>query len=152
MTYNELLIEAENIGIEVFENQNIGRLKGICINNTISLSKNIKNIKEKKCIIAEEIGHYKTTYGNILNQNDLQNVKEENKGKAWAYKKLVGFDNLIKAYKEGIKNRYELSIFLEVTEKFLLNAITYYKNKYGFYYEYNSYLIYFDPLGVVEKY
>ncbi len=151
MTYNDLLVEADSLGLEVLDNENIGRFKGLCIDKTISLSCEIETTKEKKCIIAEEIGHYKTTYGNILNQNDLQNVKEENKGKAWAYEKLVNFDDLIKAYKSGVKSRYELSIFLEITEKFLINAIKYYRGKYGIYHIYKNVIIYFEPLGILER-
>lgn len=152
MTYKDLLVEAEALGLEVLDNENIGRFKGLCIDDTISLSSKIKNKKEKKCIIAEEIGHYKTTCGNILDQTNLQNRKEENKGKAWAYNKLVSFDNLIFAYEAGVKNRYELSIFLEITENFLENAILYYRQKYGIYHEYKNLIIYFEPLGIIKKY
>lgn len=150
MTYEELLLEAKKEDLFIFENEDIKRCKGLNIDNTISLSKYINTEKEKKCVLAEEIGHYKTTYGNILDQNNLQNIKEENKGKAWAYEKLVKFDDLIKAYKSGVKNRYELSIFLEVTEKFLIEAIKYYRNKYGIYHKYDDLIIYFEPLGVLE--
>lgn len=151
MTYNELLMEAEKENLYIFENENIGRCKGLSIDNTISLSRSIRNVKEKKCVLAEELGHYKTTYGNILNQNNMQNIKEENKGRAWAYEKLVSFEGLINAFEEGVKNRYELSLFLEVTEKFLINAIKYYRRKYGIYHKYECYVIYFEPLGILKK-
>ena len=151
MTYKELLMEAEKENLYIFENENIGRCKGLSIDNTISLSNSISNLKEKKCVLAEEIGHCKTTYGNILNQNKLQNIKEENKGRAWAYEKLISCESLIQAFEYGVKNRYELSLFLEVTEKFLINAIKYYRRKYGIYHKYKCYVIYFNPLGILKK-
>lgn len=151
MTYDKLLEEARNQNVEVIDNCNIGGLKGLYIDDMISLSKNINCQKEKKCILAEELGHHHTTYGNILDQNKIDNKHQEKKARAWAYEKLINFDNLLKAYKEGIKNCYELSLFLEVTEEFLRSAIKYYKNKYGICYTYGYYIIYFEPLGILEK-
>lgn len=151
MTYKELLIEAEKEGLFIFENKNIGRCKGLSIDNTISLSKTIKNKMEKKCVLAEEIGHYKTSYGNILNQNKIDNIQQEKKARAWAYERLVNFDDLIAAYKEGVNNQYELSLFLEVTENFLINAIKYYRSKYGIYHKYKNVILYFEPLGILKK-
>jgi ACT domain-containing protein len=63
---------------------------------------------------------------------------------------LINFDDLIAAYEEGVKNRYELSLFLEVTEKFLEKAVEYYRMKYGTYYKYKDVVIYFDPLGILK--
>lgn len=151
MKYDELLREAEKENLYIFENENIKRCKGLSIDNTISLSRTINNIKEKKCVLAEEIGHYKTTYGNILDQSKLQNRKEEYKGRAWAYKKLVPLEDLLEAYESDVKNRYELADFLEITEEFLIEAIVYYRHKYGVYYKYQNYIIYFEPLGIAKK-
>jgi hypothetical protein len=151
MTYQCLLEEAKSEGVKVIDDCNIGGLKGLYIDNIISLSKNISCQKEKKCILAEELGHHHTTYGNILNQNKIDNIQQEKKARAWAYERLVNFDDLIAAYKEGINNQYELSLFLEVTENFLINAIKYYRRKYGIYYKYKNVILYFEPLGILKK-
>lgn len=150
MTYNNLLEEAFEEGIEVIDDCNIGALKGLYIDNIISLSEKINCQKEKKCILAEELGHHHTSYGNILDQQDIENIKQEKKARAWAYEKLVKLDYLIAAYKEGVKSKYELSLFLEVTEKFLENAVEHYRKKYGVYKKHGDYLIYFEPLGVLK--
>jgi hypothetical protein len=41
---------------------------------------------------------------------------------------------------------------LNVTEEFLEASIAHYKEKYGLYYEIDHYIIYFDPLGVLEMF
>ena len=152
MTYTKLLKEAEKEGINVIENCDIGRLKGLYIDNIISLSNKLNTIAQKKCVLGEELGHHHTTYGNIMNQDKLPNVKQEKKARAWAYKKLISFNDLINAFEEGVKSRYELSIYLEVTEEFLIDGIKFYKRKYGPYIKYKNYYIYFEPLGILKRF
>ena len=78
-------------------------------------------------------------------------MKQELKARAWAYERLVGIHDLINAHKAGVKGKYELADFLEITEWFLLEAIEYYKSKYGTCYKIDNYLIYFSPnFGIME--
>lgn len=70
----------------------------------------------------------------------------------WAYKKLVPLNKIIQAHKAGIKNRYELAEFLNVTEKFLDEALKRYIEEYGLYKEVNGLTICFQPLGVIEMF
>lgn len=116
----------------------------------ILIDKTIKVRNEKICILAEELGHYHTTSGNILDLTDIRNRKQEKRARNWAYEKLIPLESFVKASKEGIQNSYELAEFLEVTEEFLEEAIEHYKDKYGLYAEWTSYLIYFDPLRIFE--
>lgn len=151
MTYQDLLEKASIENVEVIEDCNIGGLKGLYVDDMILLNQKISCYKEKKCILAEELGHHHTTFGNILDQRKPDNRMQEREARVWAYKELVTFDDLIKAYKAGVKNRYELSLFLEVTEEFLMSAIKYYKSKYGTYHKYKNLIIYFEPLGILKE-
>lgn len=151
MTYQKLLERAVENDIEVMEDCEIGRLKGLYFDNTIILSKDIKDHNEKKCILCEEIGHYYFTQGNILNQNEHLNRVQELKARRWAYKQLVKIDYLIDAFFEGIRNIYQLSNYLEVTEEFLKEAIKYYKQKYGIYHHHRNFIIRFEPFRVLER-
>lgn len=99
--------------------------------NLILLNKHLMTSTEKACILAEEIGHYYTTVGNILDQSKIENRKQERRARAWAYEKLVPLDKLSKAYKTGFSNHYELAEILDVTEEFLEEALQYYKEKYN---------------------
>lgn len=148
MLYERLLNECTQCGIDVHEMDLA--TKGLYCDNVIAISKRIKTTSEKTCILAEELGHHYTSVGDILDQSKIENRKQEKKARGWAYQKLVGITKLIEAYKAGCRNRYELAEFLEVTEEFLQEAITYYKEKYGVYYQIDNYIVYFEPLGVFE--
>lgn len=127
-----------------------GELKGLCVDDNIFLCKDIDNETELKCILAEEIGHYFTSYGNILNLKDIRSKKQELRAMNWAYDELIKLDDLIRASKQGIRNSYELSEFLDVTEQFLNEAIAFYKSKYGIYKVIDNYIVYFEPFGVMQ--
>lgn len=148
--YTTLLREAEKENIEVVYLPLRGRIKGLYYNNVIALNKNLDTTAEQTCILAEELGHYFTSVGNILDQNQLQNRKLERRARAWGYQRLVPLDKLILAYKQGIRSRYELAEYLEVTEQFLADALKYYKEKYGPYYQMGDYYICFEPLAIIQ--
>lgn len=149
MTYERLLIEAEKEGIVVFENNYIGKLKGLYVDNTITINTDIETEKDKICTLAEELGHHYTNVGNILDQSDIRNRKQERLARAWGYRKLVSIKKLIEAFKYGVSNRYELSQFLGVTEEFIEDALKYYSQKYGNQYQIDNYLISFEPLSIL---
>ena len=151
MTYEALLKQAEKESISIFETDQIGKLHGLYVDNTITINSKLETNAEKACVLAEELGHYYTTYGNILDQNNVSDRKQERRARGWAYEKLVSMTSLIEASKQGIRNRYELSEFLGVPEWFIEEAIQYYKGKYGLYLEKDNYIVYFEPLGVMEK-
>lgn len=148
--YETLLVEATHLGIDTYEKQMSHRIKGLYANNVIWINKNMETSYEKGCILAEELGHYHTSSGDIINQNIIQNRKQEKVARSWAYKKLIPLSKIIQAHKEGIRNRYELAQYLEITEEFLDNAIKRYKEKYGATVSYKGYTICFEPLGIIE--
>lgn len=153
MTYEDLLIEAENEGLKIKEKPLKYGFKGLCKNKKILIDKKIKTSKEKNCILAEEVGHYKKSYGNILDYADIKNIKQEKIARNWGYEKLVGIVKLINAFKKGIRNKYDLAEYLDVTVEFLEQAIQHYREKYGAYYEIDMYTIYFEPyLTILKKY
>ncbi|MCT8978270.1 ImmA/IrrE family metallo-endopeptidase [Clostridium sp. CX1] len=151
MHYDNLLVEAEKIGLKVKEKPLNYGFKGLYKNNKIIIDKKVVSDAEKRCILAEEIGHHFKTFGNILDQSDVSNVKKEKIARNWAYEKLVGIVSLINAFNLGIRNRYELAEHLNVTEEFLEEAILHYKEKYGMYCEIDTYLVYFEPSLMVLK-
>ena len=148
--YESLLKEAESEHIEVIERKFRSKnIKGLYCDGTIAINKTLSN-KDKIATLTEELGHYHRTYSNILDQSIVTNRKEERKARVWAYKRLVSITKLIDAYNAGVKNRYELSEYLNVTEKFIEEAITYYNESYGEYVKIDNYVVYFNPLGVLE--
>ena len=150
MEYEKLMIKYQK-DVKIKELPLKYGFKGLYKNSKIIIDSNIETNKEKTCILAEELGHHFTSHGDIIDQSDVRNIKQEIKARAWAYERLVGIVNLINAYKAGVKGRYELAEFLGVTEEFLLEAIEYYRNKYGTCYKIDNYIIYFSPtFGIME--
>ncbi len=150
MKYETLLDEAHHEGLIVKEKPlkyNDGRIKG----KRIAIRNNIDTLAEKTCVLAEEIGHYETTVGDILDQRISENKKQELQARMYAYNKLIGLQGIIDCYEYGCKNVYEMAEHLEVTEKFVVDALDAYKRKYGLQTKYQDYIVRFDPSLVVMK-
>lgn len=150
MAYDALLEEAEKYGAEVLENSRMRKFSGLCVGNVIVINKNL-NQNEKTCVLAEELGHYLVTVGNILDQTKTENRKQEFIARRWAVRKLIRLEDLFKAYKAGVRDKAELAEFLNVTEQFLDMAIEHFKNIYGLYCRFGNYIIGFDPLMIYKR-
>ncbi|CUP40687.1 Uncharacterised protein [[Eubacterium] contortum] len=149
-TYEVLLDEAYNKGLTVKEKplqSSNGRIRG----RKIAIREDIATNKEKACVLAEEIGHFHTGVGHIINQADIGNCKEERKGRLWAYNDRIGLNGLISAYNYGCKSLYEIADYLEVTEDFLEECIDCYRDKYGVATTIDNYCIIFIPHLMVGK-
>nr|DAH23245.1 MAG TPA: IrrE protein [Caudoviricetes sp.] len=106
------------------------------------------NTVDKTCTLAEELGHYYTTTGDILDQTNVANRKQEHRARMWAYEKLLPLQLFILAFKHGCRSIHETAEFLEVSEGFLLECVGAYYSKYGSYLEFNGYLLIFSETGV----
>ncbi|MBS4538181.1 ImmA/IrrE family metallo-endopeptidase [Clostridium sp. D2Q-11] len=148
--YEILIKESEDEGVEIIEMPFKGNIKGLYSDNVIAINKNIETDKEKKCILAEELGHHYTSSGDILDQSKVENRKQERRARAWGYSKLVSIELLIAAFKDDVTNRYELSKYLDVTEEYIDEALKYYKEKYGLSHRVNNFIVYFEPLSILE--
>ncbi len=148
-TYEELLIEADSHNLVTKEKPlraSKGRIKG----NRIAIQKGLTEA-EKKCVMAEELGHYYTATGNILDQSSISNRKQELRGRIMAYDRLIGLIGIIQAYQRRCRNLSEMAEHLEVPEEFLNDALSYYRNKYGIFTQVDHYLIIFEPSLMVME-
>lgn len=151
MNYEDLLIEADGAGLVVKEKPLLlsdGRIKG----RKIAIRKNIPSLRKKADVLAEELGHYYTTAGRIIEQQSISDRKQERTARLWAYNKRIGLSGIIQGYRKHCRNLHELAECLEVSEDFLKEALECYREKYGCYTELDGYLIMFEPyLAVIEK-
>ena len=152
MNYEQLEEEVYRHEIEIYEKQMSPRLKGLYSDNIIWLNKRIKTMVEKKCVLAEEFGHYHTSAGDILDQTNPLSRKQELIARRWAYNKLVPLSKIVSAHQLYLSNHYELADYLDITEDFLEDALSWYKSKYGLYTLVNEYTLCFEPLGVLERF
>ena len=152
--YEELLTDADKENIIVTDQFDLSgpRLKGLYCDGTIALNRDMYIESEKTCVLAEEFGHHYTTVGDIMDQTNVTNRKQERRARIWAYHKLLSLNDLIDSYVCGCQNRYEIAEHLNVTEEFLMDCLSYYREKYGICVKQDNYVIYFEPLGVLELY
>ncbi len=148
MEYDDLLLLCDTEGLMVKEKPlrtYDGRIKGRKI-----FIRSGMTVTEKKCVLAEELGHYYTTVGNILDQSNSSNRKQERKARIMAYNKMIGLVGLISAFKAGCRSRFDTAEYLGVTEPFLEDALDYYRSKFGLCTKVDNYIVYFEPVGILE--
>lgn len=149
MEYEALLKEYDATELIIKEKDlqgSNGRIRG----NRIAIKKDI-SLRQKACVLAEELGHYHTTVGDILDQTDVSNRKQERTARLWAYDKQIGLSGLVKCFEERCRNEYEMAECLGVTEEFFHDALECYRQKYGICVSYSYYDIYFEPTLMIHK-
>lgn len=148
--YEELLDEAVAKGCAVAE-VDFYRKDGLTWGNWIGIRNTIDTTAQKADVLAEEIGHYLTTVGNILDQNITTNRKQEFQARLYAYNKRIGLVGIIKAFESGCSNSYEAAECLGVQEAFFQEAIDCYRHKYGTHVVCDNYIIFFEPFLAVMR-
>ena len=149
MNYEQLLTAAAQEGLCVKEQPLTGH-DGLIRGSRIAIRKDIEAQAEKSCVLAEEIGHYRTSSGNILDQNKAESRKQEYRARLYGYNLKIGLAGLIRAYEAGCGNLYEMAEYLDATEEYLKEAIDCYKSKYGLCTSIDNYIIYFEPFVVIK--
>ena len=149
MNYEQLLTAADQEGLCVKEQPLTGH-DGLIRGSRIAIRKDIETQAEKSCVLAEEIGHYRTSSGNILDQNKEESRKQEYRARLYGYNLKIGLTGLISAYEAGCGNLCEMAKYLDATEEYLKEAIDCYKSKYGLCTSIDNYIIYFEPLAVIK--
>jgi hypothetical protein len=151
MMYEDCLAAADAAGLTVKEVGMTGH-DGLIRGQRIAIRKNIETTAEKACVLAEELGHYYTSTGYLLDQEDVWSRQQERRAREYAYEIMVGFKGIVDAFEYGCRNRYETAEYLGVAEWFLQDALDRYCSKYGKIVRYKNYQICFEPLGVFKSF
>lgn len=146
MSYEELLKEYDNENL-VIKEKPLTSSNGRIYNNRIAIRHDMSTV-DKTCTLAEELGHYYTTTGDIIDQTDIMSRKQEHRARMWAYSKLLPLQFFVLAFKHGCRSIHETAEFLEVSEEFLIDCINAYHSKYGPFLETNGYLFMFSETGL----
>ena len=144
MTYDELLIEADDTGLIVKEAP-LCSSDGRCKGNRIAIRKDIATSTRKADVLAEELGHYHTTVGDIIEMQGIEDEKQERAARLWAYNKQIGLSAIVAAFKAHCSDRLEIAEFLNVSEDFLQEALECYRQIYGTGTMVDNYYIRFEP-------
>lgn len=145
------IIDAEKLRYVEANMRPLG-LKGLYFDDYICVCNSIETTAEKTCVLAEELGHFFTTQGDILDQTSLHNQKQEEKARRWATNALIDPHRLIDAFRHGVRNRWELAQFLEVTEEFIDESLIHMSKLYGNQFAFGEYIVHFEPLWVYKTF
>ena len=145
--YEKLLSSANDSNVTVYDDYDLKgtRIKGLYCDGAVAISNDLRTQSEKSCVLAEELGHFYTSTGNILDMSDTANRKQEQRARLWAYNKQIGLQGIIDCYKANCRTLHDMAEHLDVTEEFLLDAIYCYKRKYGVCTKVDNYVIGFEP-------
>lgn len=149
--YEKLLIKAENLGIKVKE-VDFGDYEecGYYCNNKILINSRLTE-RQKHGVLAEEIGHHFTTYGDISDQTKTENRKQELIARRHGYKFILEPLDLVYAFRCGCKDICEIAELYELTVKQLTEIIDDFKKQYGIGKRFDKYFVKFEPnLGFYE--
>lgn len=151
--YNNLLRQTNEEGVSVVEiDLGTDTPCGKCIGDTIFINDR-STANEKKCVLAEELGHYHLTIGDITDLKDINNKKQELKARRYGYRLLIEPDDIVQAMKQGFNNRYELADFLNISEEFFDELIEDFKKQYGMGIFVGNYYLQFEPcLGLIRDF
>lgn len=145
MTYDDLLLLASEEGLSIKECA-LKAYKGRIRNNKVLIKKDMSQ-HEKKCILAEELGHYYTTVGDILDQNNQNNRKQESTARRFGVNMLLTPSMLVEACVNGCNSLNEVAEYLDITEVFLADALKVFKAMYGYKVVVDGYSLFFTDLG-----
>jgi hypothetical protein len=137
-------MEADKQGLTVKELA-LRSADGRCNGKRIAIRQDIPTLAKKADVLAEEMGHYYTSVGRIVEQDTIEDVKQERKARLWGYNKRIGLVGLINAFKAHCETLYDIAEFLGVSEDTLATAIESYRQIYGECVRVDNYIICFEP-------
>ncbi|MGZ2417160.1 uncharacterized protein DUF955 [Staphylococcus caledonicus] len=146
--YEELLIKHDYIDIretDVMPNN----LHGLWLDDIILINRNLSETRKAE-VLYEELAHHKLTYGNILDQSKWINRKFENYARRHGYEAALPLRIIVEAHNYGVSNLYELAQYVQLSEKYIIEILEHYKNKFGIGTHYGDNVITFEPLRVFK--
>lgn len=106
-------------------------------------------------VLAEELGHHETSYGNIMNayskKYNVESARQELRARRYGHKLIMPLERFIDCYKKGLwGNVYDICLHLEIDRTYLDEIIKDYKSQFGLYIEFDGYRIEFEPLNIYK--
>ena len=126
--YEKLLDEAVENGLTVIERYPFlsPRIRGLCCDDTIAISAQVETEAERKVVLCEELTHALHSYGNILEDAQMERRTRER-----IFDRLIGLEGLLGAFLAGCREPWEFAEHFDVPEEFLLEAVACYRARFG---------------------
>lgn len=123
--------------------------KGMIYGSTVYLNP-FQDYEDLNSTIAEEIGHFLTSSGDIILQDSLEKRKQEQKARDYGATLLVTPRSIIECFESGCVSVWECAEYLSIPEKTFKTAIKFYARKYDGIKTEDKYIIIFNLNGTVS--
>lgn len=97
------------------------KLKGLVIGNEITLNSDITETEQIQWLY-EELGHFETSVGDIIDYSKLQNAKQEHRARVWGIKRLIAHEIIDEYKSKGADDDYEVADELGIQISYLHEA------------------------------
>lgn len=125
--------------------------KGLIIKDVVYLNPD-QTSEELTCTVAEEIGHYLTSVGDIVEQNSNEKCKQEQRARDVGALMLITPFNIIDCFDNGCRTIWECAEHLSVTEETFRTAVKWYARKYDGVITEDKHTIWFHKNGTMSVY
>lgn len=125
------------------------KLRGYCDGNIILLNPD-QHETEVPGTLAEEIAHYLTSVGDITEQKNAVERKQEQQARDLGAVFVVTPSDILSCYKANLTTYWECAEFLGITVNTLKRAVSVYAKKNDGKLKYNHYTFYFEPNGTIK--
>lgn len=149
MTYEQLLDSADQEGLAVKEVP-LSTHDGLIRDKCIAIRKDIPTQVKKAWCPCRRVRTSLYQCRKHLRPDRGREYKTRTKSPNVGLQQTDWFIRYITAYKYGCQNLHEMAEHLDVTETFLKDTLDAYLLKYGKYTVIDNYMIFFEPLGVVD--
>lgn len=113
--------------------------QGACIFNKEVYINSNRSYKQNLQDLAEEIGHWETTVGDIHEMATLNDYQQELSARQFGYMTIVSLDGLIDCFRNEITTPWDIADYFECDVQYIWNALNTYKIKYGENFDYKGY-------------
>ncbi|OZS79484.1 hypothetical protein CF394_00840 [Tetzosporium hominis] len=108
------------------------------------------SLYKKHFLLAEEIGHYETTAGDITMLDSISKIKAEMVARRWGYEKIISLDDLVSCFEKNHLTAEDVCHDFEIESDDLKVILDHYFDKYGPSVEHRGYIINFDPFIAIN--
>lgn len=122
---------------------------GLCLGDEIYININ-RSYYDQVGLLAEEVGHYMTSTGNIVDYTKVDNIRQELRARRKGAQLIIPLERLIACYFDSLQTEYDICLMLEVTPEYFREVIKDYQKQFGSYIEYDGYHIEFEPIYIKE--
>lgn len=125
------------------------KLKGLCKGKIVYLNPN-QSMAQLPGTLGEEIAHYLTGVGDIVEQDNNEKRKQEQRARDLGATLVVSPLDYINCFNQRLSTRWECAEYLGITVETLNEATAAYSRLNDGKLNYDGHTIFFKPNGIIE--